>query len=813
MRNSFFLLALVLLFTNCQNHQNETKLLDYPNRPVEFTQVKLTDHFWLNRIDTNRKITIPFDFNKCEQTSRISNFAVAAGIVKGEFVGFRYNDSDVFKVMEGAAYSLHSYPDAVLEHYLDSVISVVAAAQEEDGYLYTCRTINPALLPNGAGETRWSNLKNSHELYNIGHMYEAAVAHYLATGKRSFLDVAIKSADLICKTFGPGESQLQDVPGHQEIEIGLVKLYRVTQDEKYLKMAKYFLDQRGRAENRTLYTYGENGSINDYTQDHIPVIEQKEAVGHAVRAAYMYSGMADIAALTNDQDYINALDLLWENVVGKKIYITGGIGSTYNGEAFGANYELPNLTAYCETCAAIANILWNQRMFLLHGDAKYIDVMERSLYNNFLAGVSIHGDAFFYPNPLESDGCHERSPWFSCACCPTNVVRYLPSLPGYIYAQKDNDLYVNLYIESISRIQMPFGTLQISQESDYPWNGDIKIQVYSLANESSFKLHLRIPGWARNEAIASNLYEFMDENSDKVKITLNGEEIPFQLEKGFAIIDRAWNANDQIQISLPMPVRKILAIDSVVDDRGKFAVQKGPLVYVAEGVDNQSRVRNLLLDKNASFENQFEANLIGGVNTLKTKAFSVSLDNNSLLVKDEKEILLIPYYAWEHRGPNEMLLWFPYEESAASPTPVPTIASQSKASASFVFDQLLAVNDLVMPVTSNDESIPRLTFWDHKGTQEWVIYDFETVHNISRTSVYWFDDSPDGGCRIPKSWKMQYQDLKTAEWKDVTIYNDYPLKKDDFNSLTFMPVNTKAARLLVQLQDDFSGGILEWNIQ
>jgi len=809
---SLFLVAFIL-FTACSNQSSDKQAGDYPYQPVEFTQVKITDEFWLNRINTNRKVTIPFDFEKCETTSRINNFAVAGGIVKGEFVGFRYNDSDVFKVMEGASYSLHTYPDPVLEHYLDSIISLFAAAQEPDGYLYTCRTINPDQLPKGAGDSRWSNLKNSHELYNIGHMYEAAVAHYLATGKNNFLDIAIKSADLVCKTFGPGQTQLHDVSGHQEIEIGLVKLYRITKNEKYLNMAKYFLDQRGRPENRVLYTYGENGSIKDYTQDHLPVIEQSEAMGHAVRAAYMYSGMADIAALTNDNDYKLALDRLWENVTGKKIYITGGIGSVHNGEAFGKNYELPNLTAYCETCAAIANILWNQRMFLLHGDSKYIDVLERTLYNNFLAGVSVNGDEFFYPNPLESDGSHERSPWFSCACCPTNVVRFLPSLPGYIYAQNNENLYVNLYIGNTSEIKMPFGNMEITQKTNYPWQGDVEISFGNLPTSRTFKLNLRIPGWANNEAIASDLYAFMTKETASVKIEVNGEKTEYNLNKGYAAISREWSNKDVVKISFPMMARKVLANDSVADDRGKFAIQRGPLVYAAEGVDNDSRVRNLLLDSEASFGELFTNTPMGDITTLIGEAFSVSKDKAGNLVKTEKELTLIPYYAWAHRGPNEMVVWFPYKEEAASPTPPPTIASTSKVSASYVYDNLHAVNDQIIPENSNDHSISRLTFWDHLGTEEWVIYEFDKVRNISRTAVYWFDDGPDGGCRIPKSWKLLYKDVKTGEWKNVTIYNDYPLKKDDFNSLSFMPVNTSAVKLLIQLQDEYSGGVLEWKVQ
>ncbi|MDZ7333408.1 MAG: glycoside hydrolase family 127 protein, partial [candidate division KSB1 bacterium] len=410
--------AMVLLFTACSKKPQK----DYPIKPVPFTDVQVTDQFWQPRMETNRTVTIPYDFKKCEETGRIDNFAKAGGLMEGEFVGIRYNDSDVYKVIEGAAYSLRLYPDPQLEQYLDDLIAKIAAAQEDDGYLYTARTINPAKPPKNAGPERWSYLIHSHELYNVGHMYEAAVAYYQATGKRSLLDVAIKNANLIDSVFGPGKKH--DPPGHQEIEIGLTKLYRVTGDERYLKLAKFFLDQRGRYIGRKPY---DEYISAEYTQDHKPVIEQDEAVGHAVRAGYMYSGMADVAALTGDQDYIKAIDRIWENVVSKKLYITGGIGARSEGEAFGDNYELPNLEAYNETCAAIANMFWNHRLFLLHGDAKYIDVLERTLYNGFLSGVGLDGNEFFYPNPLESDGRHNRSPWFDCACCPVNVVLFLPS--------------------------------------------------------------------------------------------------------------------------------------------------------------------------------------------------------------------------------------------------------------------------------------------------------------------------------------------------------------------------------------------------
>ncbi|MEZ5196567.1 MAG: glycoside hydrolase family 127 protein [Bacteroidales bacterium] len=475
-------LAFVLIIS-CKSEKKQST--SYSINPVPFTEVKLNDTFWLPRIIKNAEVTIPIAFHHCEVTDRINNFAVAGGVVNGEHVGKRYNDSDVFKIMEGAAYSLSESYSPELDSYLDSLITLIGLAQEEDGYLYTVRTINPDKVPEYSGTERWSYLEQSHELYNVGHMYEAAVAHFQATGKRTFLNIAIKNADLIDKEFGWGKIEMY--PGHQEIEIGLVKLYRITGEKKYLDLAKFFLDVRG-----------PDGS--EYMQSHQKVIEQSEAVGHAVRALYMYSGMADVATLTGNNDYISAIESIWINVVNKKMYVTGGLGQTGENEGFGFDYELPNSTAYCETCASIANVFWNQRMFLLTGEAKYIDVMERTMYNALLSGVSLSGDLFFYSNPLESDGSHERQEWFGCACCPSNICRFLPSVTGYIYASKGDDIFINLFIESETTMETPTGNIKITQQSQYPWDGKISIGI--LPEQSCKRaIFIRIPGWSRNEPV------------------------------------------------------------------------------------------------------------------------------------------------------------------------------------------------------------------------------------------------------------------------------------------------------------------------
>lgn len=513
----------------------------YPIDPVSFTSVTVTDSFWGQRLKASREVTIPLAFSKCEETGRYENFVKAAhpsDTYKVE--GLSFDDTDVYKTIEGASYSLQTYPDKKLQKYIDSVLVIVAAAQEPDGYLYTARTMNPKHPHNWAGKERWVAVENlSHEFYNLGHMIEGAVAHYQATGKRNFLDIAIKYADCVCREIGDGAQQKKLVPGHQIAEMALVKLYLVTGDKKYLDQAKFFLDARG-------YTSRKDA----YSQAHKPVVEQDEAVGHAVRAAYMYSGMADVAAITGDSSYIKAIDKIWDNIVSKKIYVTGGIGARHAGEAFGNNYELPNSSAYCETCAAIGNVYMNYRLFLLHGDAKYFDVLERTLYNGLISGVSLDGGSFFYPNPLASNGKYSRKPWFGCACCPSNVSRFIPSLPGYVYAVKDNQVYVNLYLSNKAELIVNKKKVVLEQETGYPWNGDIRVKV--AQGNQEFALKLRIPGWVRNEVLPSGLYSYADNQKPTYRIIVNGQETANTLNNGYLSIERKWKKGDVVKIHFDM---------------------------------------------------------------------------------------------------------------------------------------------------------------------------------------------------------------------------------------------------------------------
>jgi len=641
----------------------ERKDRDYPIQPVSFADVKVTDKFWAPRIETNRKVTIPYTFEKCEKTGRIDNFAIAGGLMKGKHRGsFPFDDTDPYKILEGASYSLSVHPDAKLKKYLDELIIKIAAAQEDDGYLYTCRTSDSRRLIRWSGEKRWSKLNDSHELYNMGHLYEAAVAHYQATGERNLLDVAIKNAELLDTVFGPGKNKT--APGHQIIEMALVRLYRITGDEKYIKLAKFFLDTRG-------------PSSNEYNQSHQKVIEQSEAVGHAVRASYMYCGMADVAALTGDKRYLEAIDRIWENVVRNKLYITGGIGAKSDREAFGKDCELPNAAAYCETCASIGNVMWNHRMFLSHGDAKYIDVLERTLYNGLICGVSLSGDRFFYSNPLESRGRHKRSPWFNCACCPSNIARFIPSVPGYIYAHSGDKLYINLFVSSSGTVMMENNTVQIRQKTRYPWDGVVKMRV-EPQRPGEFTICVRIPGWAQNRPVPSDLYRYMDSSDEKVRLRVNGKAVVLNMEKGFACIERRWKKGDVLELNLPMPVRRVLSNKRVETNAGRVALQRGPIVYCAEGLDNDGHVLNLLLPDNSELRTKHRKNLLNSVTVIRGKAvgFSYSEDGKSL-TKKEQDFVAIPYYAWANRRACEMAVWLARDESAVRPLAPPGMKRES----------------------------------------------------------------------------------------------------------------------------------------
>jgi hypothetical protein len=648
--------GLLLLNIACKeqskNEQSDqsmvTKSPDYPIESVNIQNVKLKDEFWLPIIQRVQEKTIAYALAKCEEEGRFDNFLIAGGEMEGEVKGaMPFDDTDVYKIIEGASNSLISAPNPELEKLVDSLVSIVKAGQEPDGYLTTWRTINPANPPanwvNVDKGERWESLAASHELYNAGHLYEAAAVHYKATGKRNFLDIALKNADLMVETFGDGEGKIAAVPGHQVIETGLIKLYRITGKEDYLKLSKYFLDNRGNPENHELF--------GAYSQDHLPVVAQNEVVGHAVRAVYMYAAMTDIAAMEKDTAYLDAVNALWENMVNKKMYITGGIGAKHDGEAFGENYELPNLTAYNETCASIGDVYWNHRLHNLTGDVKYFDVIERTLYNGLISGLSLDGQQFFYPNALESDGVYKfnrgactRQDWFDCSCCPTNVIRFVPALPGLIYSKEGNTLYANLYASNEATVELKGQTVRVTQETDYPWNGKVKFTVQP-EEEGEFTVRFRVPGWARNQVLPGDLYRYSSKDEASNKLSLNGEELDAVADDGYFTLTRTWKPGDEVSLEFPMSVRKVIANPKVAEDKGKMSLEYGPMVYAVEEIDNKGTFDEIDVKPEDSFKVEVQPELLGGVNTISNE-----------------KLTAIPYYAWSNRGIGKMKVWLPVEE-------------------------------------------------------------------------------------------------------------------------------------------------------
>lgn len=774
----------------------------YPITPVPFTSVKVTDSFWGQRLKASREVTIPLAFSKCEETGRYENFCKAAHPSSEYKVGgLAFDDTDVYKTIEGASYSMQTYPDKKLAKYIDSVLTIVAAAQEPDGYLYTSRTMNPENPHEWAGSKRWEKVEDlSHEFYNLGHMIEGAIAHYQATGKKNFLNIAIKYADCVEREIGDKPGQLVRVPGHQIAEMALAKLYLVTGQQKYLDLAKFFLDKRG-------YT----SRTDAYSQAHKPVLEQDEAVGHAVRAAYMYSGMADVAALTGDTGYVHAIDKIWDNVVTKKLYVTGGIGATSHGEAFGENYELPNMSAYCETCAAIGNVYWNYRLFLLHGESKYYDVLERSLYNGLISGVSLDGGGFFYPNPLESIGQHQRQPWFGCACCPSNICRFIPSLPGYVYAVHNKDVYVNLFMSNTSELNVEGKKVTLAQTTEYPWNGDIRVSV-SPKGKQNFTLKIRIPGWVQGEVVPSNLYSFTDNKQLNYSVKVNGETFRSNLDKGYFAINRLWKKGDVVDVHFDMEPRTVKANSKVEADRGKISVERGPLVYCAEWPDNDFSVLSVFMNRKPEFTVERKPELLYGIDELKTQAQTLGYDETGRLVTKDVTLTLIPYYAWAHRGTGEMAVWLPQDVSATRPVMPPTIASKAKITASHMAKSISAIKDGLTPKDENDRTAPYYHWWPQEGTTEWIAYEFEQPEEISSTTIYWYDDAPWGGCRIPQSWKIYYKDA-SGNWQPVANTSFYGIAKGEPNTVRFTPVKTSAVKLEVVQPEKNSAGLFEWAVE
>ncbi len=813
---------------------------DYNSQPVPFPYVKLEDHFWLPRQQVNRTHSIPYAFEQCEKTGRLDNFRLAADQLhhtqtapKGyKFTVPVFNDTDIYKGIEAASFDMASNPNPEMDAYVDRLIEVIGKAQEEDGYLYSALTCGQEYKERHTwiNEGRWHHLQMSHELYCAGHLFEAASAHYISTGKRNFLDIAIRVADLLVKTFGPEKNQLQDVPGHEVVELGLVKLYRVTGKKEYLNLAKFFVDIRGRSDLRRGLDRNPKQMYGEYAQDHLPLVEQKEAVGHAVRATYFYAGAADIAAITRDANTIAAIKRIWNNVVEKKISIHGGLGSSPNGEAFSKNYVLPNKAGqtYNETCAQIGGCYWHHRMFLLDPDAKYYDVFERTIYNSLISGVSLSGDLFFYPNPLQTSGGYQRAPWFGCACCPQNLMRFIASLSGYIYTIQDKTLYVGLYIANRGTISIAGQKLQIRMTGNYPWDGKIQLNIETLENidtktkDSPWTLALRIPSWSRNEPVPSDLYRYLDENKNVPVIKVNGDIVPLKLEKGFLKIGRVWKEKDVITIDLPMPVRKVVAHKNVVADRGKIALERGPIVYCFEGVDNQNQILNALIRPTTEVTPQYDSSLLGGVTVLVTKG-EIRQEISDAKIEDAKiedesfrqssswkkvPLKAVPYAVWANRSDGPMQIWMPFEESAVSPT---TIASLSKVSAN-VGANMEAVADSHIPDNSNDHSAPYWHTWPQFDAPFWIQYDFPKPMTVSKVGVFWLDETrTHQHCKVPESWKILAK--VKGKWTEVENPSEYGVQMDKMNQTQFTPVRAEGLRLEGKPQKKWCAGIHEWTVE
>lgn len=610
--------ALAVVFSGCTE-----SALQYTAQQVPFNQVKITDRFWSSRLQAHANTTLETCIAQTQDsTERINNFIKAAGLMDGGHEGIYFDDSDVYKAMEGIAYSLINNPNSELETLLDTWIGYIAKAQQDDGYLNTFYTLNHP-------EDRWTDMEK-HEMYCGGHMIEAAVAHHKATGKNSFLDVAVNFADYLATEFGPGKKHW--VAGHEEIELALVKLYHETGDKKYLDLSYWLLEERGHGHGK--------GEIWDkehwgpaYCQDDVPVSEISDIKGHAVRAMYLFSGMADVAAEKDLPEYVAALERVWEDVVERNMYITGGIGSSGSNEGFSNDYDLPNKEAYCETCASIGMVLWNSRMNMFTQDAKYIDVMERSMYNGVLSGISLEGDRFFYVNPLESEGHHHRQQWFGCACCPSNVSRFLPSVGGYIYAVSGaKGLFVNLYVGSTASMDVEHTKLELVQHTNYPWDGTVELEVQP-EKEASFPMNLRIPGWCKSFSVSVN-----GEKQDAAK-----------QENGYVALERSWKKGDKLELNLDMPVEVVAADPRVEANVGKRAIQRGPLVYCVEESDLVNVDWNEIdLSKDSNFKTVKAVGKLDGMLQIEGEVGS-------------ERFAMIPYFAWDNRHEGRMKVWIDYK--------------------------------------------------------------------------------------------------------------------------------------------------------
>ncbi len=794
---------------------------DYPLKPVPFNKVEMTSDFWRPRLVTQRKTLVPFAFEKT--TPGVEHLRAARDFLAGKKVeghrAHRFIDSDLYKVMEGAAYLLQLRQDPELEARLDEIANVIEGAQHNNGYLYPSHTTGVGKSKNMMGDAPYTFIVHSHELYNVGHLYEAAVAYYQATGKDKLLKVAEKSAQHINRVIFEGDPQynggkpIRQAPGHQEMELALVKLYRVTGKKLYLDMARKFLEIRG----VTYVPDGEGVMSPTYAQQHAPVVKQSEAVGHAVRATYLYSAMADVGTLTGEPEYGKALDRIWQNITNTRMHITGGLGAVHGIEGFGPKYELPNADAFNETCAAVGNVLFNYRMFLLHKDARYLDVAEVALLNNVLAAVNLEGNRFFYVNPLEADGKYPfnhgtagRAPWFGTACCPSNMARLLPQVPGMAYAHNEQQLYITFYAESKTKVEMNGVAVGVEQMTAYPNDGEISI-VIDPDHAAEFEMLLRIPTWTSDRFVPGELYRYADDNDATVSISVNGKRVDPTIEKGFASINREWQAGDRVVVNLPMPVRVSECHPAVKANTNRVALTRGPFVLCAEGVDNGGATQRFFFGKLPDTSKG-----VVSTKTIHSGSFIQVRVPANAVTKDEKtesaNLVLTPYYAWNNRGTGSMSVWFPRNKAAAvfEPHRLPTesVFAEIRASHTSPLDTVSAIGDGKEPRYSSGKKVPRWTSRPQKGKPQWVEARFHESRPLRSVGVYWMQDRED--VRFPKEWSLEVE--QNGKWKPFDLYTTdrYDRRANQYNVVhPAAPLKCDAIRIRATPQDDACVGILE----
>jgi DUF1680 family protein len=764
--------------------------------------VRLRDGFWGPRQELDAKVTAIHNLDECARTGRLRNFSVAAGREKGGFTGTFFDDSDVYKAVEACARVLAIRDEPELKRRAAAIVDLIAAAQEKDGYLYTSRTIMDPKNPPPGGKERWSDMAHGHELYCVGHLYEAAVAWKRATGDGTLLGVALRNAALVDAVFGRGRNPYPC--GHPEIEYGLLALHEETGDPRWSTLAQWFIDVRGRTEaGRALF--------GEYSQDHKPLIDQSEAVGHAVRWAYLFGAAVDVARRTGRLDLLTAGERAWADAVSTKAYITGGIGSTGNNEGFGARFDLPNTTAYNETCSSIAHGNFSHRLMLATGDVGYADMVERVLYNAFHSGWGLDGKSFFYPNPLASRRGADRVPWFGCACCPPNVARHVASIGGYAFATSGRDLVIAHYMNATAEVGEGAKT-RIDVDTDWPWGGNVVVTV-SPPKITECALKLRIPGWVKGDPFPSKLYRRADRSMSIpfVDVRVNGAPFEVDLKEEWITIERVWTPGDTVAVRFPMPIMQVVADERVASCRGRVALMRGPIVYAFEGVDQPGmNLEAMVLDPAAAIVPKHRPNLLGGVTVLETAAREASRGTDgSVVLGPSRSVVAVPYFAWANRGASPMQVWTASDPSAAVPTPLPTLASRSVASSSFGGD-LASLADRREPTSSIDHDSPYFHWWPRKGETVWVQTDLPASTKVDAVEVYWFDDTGRGECRIPKSWRV-LQRVEGA-WRPVEGASPAGVEKDRYNRVTFPSIEASALRIEVESLPGWAGGIHEWRV-